>query len=109
MKEGSKNLVDGIEKGIEKQWDNWKCTMLTQVTAQDVADVLDPSYTLTTLNEMRLFVKKQKYMYAILEKNIQMDTGKHLVHEHLYDYNAQEVSRSYWTMLKCLPRLALKW
>jgi hypothetical protein len=75
----------------EKQWDNWKRTMLAQATAQDVAEVLDPTYAPTSIDDTRLFAEKQKYMYAVLEKNVQTDTGKRLVREHLNDYDAQEV------------------
>ena len=69
-------------------WDNWERATIAQARAQDVADVLNPSYTPTNAEEAALFDKKQKYMYAVFEKTLLTDKGKALVHAHQCKYDA---------------------
>jgi hypothetical protein len=60
-------------------WDNWNQGTLAQARAQDVDDVLNPSYTPAMADEIALFEEKQKYMHAVFEKTLLMDKGKALV------------------------------
>jgi len=48
------------------------------VFAKDVYDVLDPAYKLLP-PEKDLFEAKQRYMYAVFERVLQIDKGKMLV------------------------------
>ena len=38
---------------------------------------------------MTLFQEKQKYMYAVFERNLLSDKGKALVRERMHDFDAQ--------------------
>ena len=69
-------------------WDNWHRATMAQTRAQDVADVLDPTYTPSNPTEIALFDEKQKYMYAVFEKTLLTDKGKALVWAHQRKYNA---------------------
>lgn len=60
-------------------WDNWQRATMAQARAQDVSEVLDPSYKPTNPAESMLFDEKQKYMYAVFEKTLLTDKGKALV------------------------------
>jgi hypothetical protein len=73
----------------EAAWDNWSRSTIAQARAQDVHDVLDPSYTPITVEETELFEEKLKYMYAVFEKTLLTDKGKALVRAHQKTYNAQ--------------------
>ena len=56
-------------------WDNWNRATLAQARAQDVDEVLSPSYVPTSALERELFNEKQKYMYAVFEKTLLTDKG----------------------------------
>ena len=47
-----------------KQWDKYKRFTMAQACAQDVADVLDPTYVPLTQEAKDLFAAKQQFMYA---------------------------------------------
>ena len=51
----------------EKQWDTWQHTTIALTCAQDVSEVLEPTYMPTTSEEIDLFDEKQKYMFAAFE------------------------------------------
>ena len=61
-----------------KQWDSWHRSTVAQACAQDVYNVLDPIYK-PLPTEKDLFKAKQRYMYAVFERVLQMDKGKALV------------------------------
>ena len=75
----------------EKFNDTWHRTFATQARAQDVMQVLDPTYTPSNAEEQDLFDEKQKYVYAILEQKVLTDRGKGFVRKHENDYDAQKV------------------
>jgi len=97
-----KDLFAEFKKGIKrdaslfmvlkdpKQWDSWHCSILAQAQAQDVSNVLNPSFKLAT-GEKNLFEAKQKYMYAVFEKVLHMDKGKALVRSYESTTNAQKI------------------
>ena len=52
-------------------WDAWDQNTITQARAQDVSEMLDPIYvTKTEENRALFFDEKQKYMFAVFEKNL---------------------------------------
>ena len=99
----SLSLVEIFKRGIkrdpslfptlkdEKYHDVWHRSFATQARAQDVADVLDESYTPTSAEDIALFTEKQKYLYAVLESKVLTDRGKAIVREHEHDFDAQTV------------------
>ena len=54
-----------IQLKDDAAWDNWNRSTITQARAQDVEQVLDPTYAPTTADETSLFEEKQKYMYVV--------------------------------------------
>jgi hypothetical protein len=58
-----------------KYHDFWHRSFNTQTVAQDVADVLDEMYVPTTVDDIELFSEKQKFVYAVLESNVQTNCG----------------------------------
>ena len=62
---------------------------MTHARAQDVSEILDPSYQPKSSTEKLLFDEKQKYMYAVFEKILRTDKGKALVCIYQKKYNAQ--------------------
>ena len=97
------NLVRDFKRGIKRDasqfptlkddaaWDNWNRSTTAQARAQDIADVLDPSYIPSTQEDIALFLEKQKFMYAVFEKTLQTDKGKALVRKHQYSFDAQKI------------------
>ena len=72
-------------------WDNWNQSTRTQANAQDVADVLDPTYIPPTPDHVALFIEQQKFMYAVFEKTLQTDKGKALVRLYHSTFDAQTI------------------
>lgn len=74
------DLVRDFKCGIKKDasqfltlkddaaWDNWNCSTMAQARAQNIVEVLDPTYISSTTNDAALFLEKQKFMYAIFKK-----------------------------------------
>jgi hypothetical protein len=67
---------------LDKQWVSWQCSTIAQARAQDVDDVLDPTFHPSKPEDKLLFEEKQKYVYAIFEQKLLTDKGKALVHEY---------------------------
>ena len=94
-----KELCHGIKRDAtqftifkdDAAWDNWNCSTIAQARAQDVEQVLDPSYVPSSADEISLFEEKQKYMYAVFEKTLLTDKGKALVRAFQKTYNAQDI------------------
>ena len=74
----------------ENMKDIWHRKMNIQARVQGVSHVLDQNYTPTTLEEVELFDEMQKFMYAILDKNVLTDQGRAIVRAHEATYNAQK-------------------
>jgi len=97
-----KDLLSEFKKGIKwdaslfvvlkdlKQWDSWHRSTVAQARTQDVYDVLDPVYK-PLPTEKDLFEAKQRYMYAVFERVLQMDKGKALVRSNEATSNAQKI------------------
>ena len=99
------DLVREFKRGIKRDithfislkddgaWDHWNRTTVAQARAQDVDDVLDPSFKPSGNVALELFDEKQKYMYAVFEKTLLTDKGKALVRLHQPTYDAQSIYR----------------
>jgi hypothetical protein len=59
--------------------------------AQDVTNVLDETYVPTTVDDITLFSEKQKFVYAILESQVQTNCGKAIIRDHEHDFDLQKV------------------
>ena len=77
----------------DANWDNWNRSTTAQARAQDIADVLDPTYAPPSPDDIALFVEKQKFMYAVFEKTLQTDKGKALVRHYQETFDAQAIYR----------------
>ena len=75
----------------EKFNDSWHRSFQNQARAQNVSEVLDPSFNPSTPEEQELFMEKQKYLYAVLESKVLTDKGKTIVREHEDTFDAQAV------------------
>ena len=75
----------------EKFNDSWHRSFVNQARAQDVSEVLDPSYVPSTASDQELFTEKQKYVYAVLESKVLTDRGKAIVREFETTFYAQKV------------------
>jgi len=73
-----------------KQWDLWHRSTVAQACTQDVYDVLDPAH-IPLLTDKDLFEAKQRYMYAVFERVLQMDKGKALVRSNETTSNARQI------------------
>ena len=81
----------------ERYNDVWHRSFLTQARAQDVAEVLNPSYSPTSAEDMELFDEKKMYVYSVLESKVLTDQGKNIVRQHEIDYDAQAVYKKLLT------------
>ena len=65
--------------------------MIAQARAQDLFEVLDPTFVPIGPEGQALFKEKQKYMYAVFERTLLSDKGKALVRERVDDFDAQRL------------------
>ena len=77
----------------EKQWDTWQRTTIALARAQDVSEVLEPTYVPSTSEDIDLFDEKQKYMFTAFERNLLTDQGKAFVRDYANTYDAQSIYR----------------
>ena len=99
----SHDLVRDFKRGIKRNstqfpclkddamWDNWNRGTIAQARAQDIAQVLDPTYVPSTHEERELFLEQQKFMYAVFEKTLLTDKGKALVRQYQHTFDAQMI------------------
>jgi len=62
--------------------------MAAQARAQDISNVLDPSYIPLNQEARDLFFEKQKFMYAVFEKTLLTNKGKALVRHYQSSFDA---------------------
>ena len=74
-------------------WKVWNNLFVTQANAQDVGNVLDPTYNPTTITEKALFAEQQKFMLAVFADKLQTDKGKALVQQYSSAVDAQSIYR----------------
>jgi hypothetical protein len=75
----------------EKFHDIWHRSFVNQARAQDLSEVLDPTYVPVTPEDINLFTEKQKFLYAVLETKVLTDRGTSIIRDHEDDFNAQIV------------------
>jgi Reverse transcriptase (RNA-dependent DNA polymerase) len=75
----------------EKFNDSWHRSFVNQARAQDLSEVLDPTYKPKSSSEEELFNEKQKFVYAILESKVLTDRGKAIVRDFEDTFDAQAV------------------
>jgi len=75
----------------DAQWDNWKRDLITTARAQNVDDVLDPTFTPTSAVDIELFQEKQKFMYQVFSNSCLTDQSKSIVRNYFQTYDAQKV------------------
>src|SRR5687767_10007925 len=97
------DLVKEFKRGIKRDalqfsllkddaaWDNWNRSTVAQARAQDIAEVLDPTYAPVAIEDIQLFEEKQKFMYAVFERTLLTDKGKALVRHHQLSFDAQTI------------------
>ena len=68
-----------------KEWKNWKLSVTAIAEAQGVAEILDESHVPNTPEKIELFAQKQKFMYSVLVRTLQVDFAKKAVSDHPND------------------------
>jgi hypothetical protein len=74
----------------DKQSDQGHRTFSNLARAQVLSDVLDENYTPVNTADIDLFAKKQKFLYAVLEANIETMKGKAIIRSHEKKFDAQK-------------------
>ena len=64
-------------------------TLIEIARAQDVGEVLDSAYSLSTLEEEELFDEKQKFVYSIFDRVLKSDKGKAFRRQYKDNHDAQ--------------------
>ena len=72
-------------------WKVWNNLFVTQANAQDVGNVLDPTYQPSNPTERALFAEQQKFMLAVFADKLQTVKGKSLVQTYASTANAQKI------------------
>ncbi|MFM8622458.1 MAG: hypothetical protein ACKOB3_03670, partial [Holophagaceae bacterium] len=75
------------------KWAEWQLSFEATARAQDLADVINPSYVPSTAEERTVFDAKQQYVFSVFVKVLRTDEGKTLVRKHVTGFNAQEIYR----------------
>jgi hypothetical protein len=70
--------------------DIWHRSLANQARAQDVHDVLDPTYVPSTPSEVDLFQEKNKFLYAVLESKVETAKGKASMRKHESAFDAKK-------------------
>ena len=63
----------------DNQWDSWRRNLIATARAQDVGEVLELTYSPSTLEEDKLFDEKKKFMHSVFERVLKTDKGKSFV------------------------------
>ena len=79
----------------QKQWDDWKCKVVTMAHAHGCEDVLNPSYYPGDVEKIELFHEKQNFMYDVFLTTKQASMGKQFVRKNETHRDAQKV----WALL----------
>jgi hypothetical protein len=101
----ARDLIADFKRGIKrdatllsplkdwKEFDSWQRNTVSQCQAQDVGEVLDPTYSPNTTEDRELFKEKQKYMYAVFVNTLKTDQGKGCVRKFGGTFDAQSIYR----------------
>ena len=73
----------------DRQHDVWHRQLNIQAHAQDVARVLDHTFTPSNPDDEALFKEQNKYMYAVLSDVVRTDKGKSIIRKYADKLDAQ--------------------
>jgi len=93
-----KNFAKGVKRDAsaypvlkeEKGWDDWARDVRAQAEAQDLGEVLNPTYT-PPPGSLAVFGKKKIFMYAVFNRCVKTSAGQAIVRAHANDSNAQKI------------------
>jgi hypothetical protein len=77
----------------EHQWDSWHLQFVATVHAQNLQDVLVPTYVPHTPSEAAVFQAKQEYLYDVFVQNLLTEKGRAYVSHYARTRNAQAIFR----------------
>ena len=81
----------------DDHFDTWNRGLRAMAEVQDVAHILEHKYAPTpNTDDEVLFAMKQKYMYAVFQKNILTDKGKEIVRKYTDTSDAQKIYAEYY-------------
>ena len=89
-------------------WDEYNWNLIATAIAQDLSEVLDPTFSPRTSDDTELFDKKQSFMFAVFFKTLQTDNGKKFVREHEHYYDAQAVYIKFLNHAKSSTQAAIE-
>jgi len=75
----------------EHQWAKWHLHFVATAHAQNLQDVLDPTYVPHTPGEAAIFQAKQEYLYAVFVQNLLTDKGRTYIRDYASTRNAQAI------------------
>jgi hypothetical protein len=78
----------------KRYWTTWYQHFVATARAQDLQDLLDPNYILSTSSDKDVFKARQEYLYSIFVHILQTKEGKALVRSKSLSNNAQSIFTS---------------
>jgi hypothetical protein len=75
----------------KRLWATWHLHFVATARAQDLQDVLDPSYVPTTADDIDVFQAKNEYLFSVFVDKLHTDEGKTLVRRHSKAADAQTI------------------
>ena len=75
----------------ESGWDNFHQSLIIEAKAQDLEDVINPSFTPKSDDESKPFNEKQKFMCSVFKRTLQTDKGKSIVRKYATSSNARQI------------------
>lgn len=73
----------------KRLWASWRLGFEATARAQDLNELINPTYKPSNPDEKAVFEAKQQYLYAVFVQHLLTDEGKTLVRQHTTDYDAQ--------------------
>ncbi len=78
----------------KRYWATWHLQFVSTARAQDLQDLLNPSYVPMTPDDKDVFKAKQEYLYSVFVNVLQTDEGKALVRSNYLSSDAQSIFTS---------------
>jgi hypothetical protein len=115
----SRNIVSDFKRSIkrdssafpvlkdERNWDSYQRSLKAVAKAQDLYDVLDPTYVPGTTDEISVFQLKMNFMYAVADSTLLTDYGKTCVHKYESTNDAQSVFNDLFTYMEKSTKASL--
>lgn len=101
----------------DKQWANWRLHFVATARAQDLQDVLDPSFVpdATDPDAVAVFHAKNEFLFSVFVDKLLTDEGKAMVRAHAATFDAQSVYRdlcdhqTHSTQAELTSNITLSW